>query len=196
MILACPPEHRLANESTIQLSQLAGEGLVGFDEGLTIRREIDRVLHLANVDVSTVMEFDNIETIKRAVEVGAGVALLPEPTVRREIAAGTLKGVPLATEELVRPLGIIYRRGRELSSVAERFIELLRRESAGSEPIALDGEPAHNGHAHSDALGDNAELTAAHSASESSDASDTTHQSTGVARTSRTSKRIPEAMRS
>lgn len=196
MILACPPEHRLANESAIQLSQLAGEGLVGFDEGLTIRREIDRVLHLANVDVSTVMEFDNIETIKRAVEVGAGVALLPEPTVRREIAAGTLKGVPLATEELVRPLGIIYRRGRELSSVAERFIELLRRESSGSEPIALDGEPAHNGHAHSDALGDNAELTAAHSASESSDASDTTHQSTGAARTSRTSKRIPEAMRS
>ena len=74
------------------------------------------------------MEFDNIETIKRAIEIDAGVALLPEPTVLREVEAGTLVMVPLATDELVRPLGIIHRRGKEMGSTARRFIELLRSE--------------------------------------------------------------------
>ena len=88
------------------------ENLVGFDCDLTIRREIDRVLQLHGVEVRVVMEFDNIETIKRAIEIDAGVGLLPEPTVAAEVAGGTLVAVPLATDELVRPLGIIHRRGK------------------------------------------------------------------------------------
>jgi hypothetical protein len=74
------------------------------------------------------MEFDNIETIKRAVEIDAGVALLPEPTVLREVEAKTLAMVPLDSDELVRPLGIIHRRGKELGSTTRRFIELLQAE--------------------------------------------------------------------
>jgi DNA-binding transcriptional LysR family regulator len=73
-----------------------------------------------------VMEFDNIETIKRAVEIDAGVALLPEPTLGRELAAGTLCAVRLAGDELVRPLGIIHARGKPLGPTAKRFIDLLR----------------------------------------------------------------------
>jgi DNA-binding transcriptional LysR family regulator len=74
------------------------------------------------------MEFDNIETIKRALEINAGVAILPEPTVSREVAAGTLVAIPIQGEELVRPLGIIFRRGKELSVTVRRFIDLLRSE--------------------------------------------------------------------
>ena len=80
-------------------------------------------------DVRVVMEFDNIETIKRAVEIDAGVALLPEPTVAREVQAGSLVVLPLDTDELVRPVGILQRRGRELTATARRFIELLQSES-------------------------------------------------------------------
>ena len=40
------------------------------------------------------LEFDNIENIKRAVEIPAGVAILPEPTLAREVEAGTLVGGP------------------------------------------------------------------------------------------------------
>jgi len=72
------------------------------------------------------MEFDNIETIKRAVEIDAGIALLPEPTVGRELAAGTLSAVRLEGDELIRPLGIIHARGKPLPPTAERFVELLR----------------------------------------------------------------------
>ncbi len=125
MVLVCAPDHALANQSEVDLSDLDGLNLIGFDTGLTIRRETDRVLHLHNVEVRVAMEFDNIETLKRAIEINAGVGLLPEPTVVREVNNGTLTAIPLTTDELVRPLGIIYRRGLELSPTAERFIELL-----------------------------------------------------------------------
>jgi DNA-binding transcriptional LysR family regulator len=127
MVLVCAPGHRLARRATIGFNELDGERLVGFDEDLTIRHEIDRVLALHGVQPNVVMEFDNIETIKRAIEIDAGVGLLPEPTVMREVAAGTLASVRLETDELVRPLGIIHRRGKELSSTARRFIDLLQK---------------------------------------------------------------------
>jgi DNA-binding transcriptional LysR family regulator len=130
MVLVCAPSHRLAQRPMIAFNELQGERMVGFDEDLTIRHEIDRVLALHGVEPKLVMEFDNIETIKRAIEIDAGVSLLPEPTVIREVAAGTLCAVRLETDELVRPLGIIHRRGKELSSTARRFIDLLQKEAS------------------------------------------------------------------
>ena len=127
MVLVCAPAHELARRRQLSaIKQLHGQKLIGFDSDLTIRREIDRVLHLHRVEVQVVMEFDNIETIKRAIEIDAGLGLLPEPTVLREVAAGTLVAVPLDTDELVRPLGIIHRRGKQLSTTTWRFIELLK----------------------------------------------------------------------
>jgi len=147
MVLVCAPTHRLASYPALALEDLDGENVIGFDSDLTIRREIDRVLQLHHAEVRVVMEFDNIETIKRAIEIDAGVALLPEPTVLREVEAGSLVAVPLSTDELVRPLGIIHRRGKELGSTARRFIELLQNENpldeqAASTPTVSNGAAA------------------------------------------------------
>ncbi len=128
MVLVCAPGNPLGNYKSIAFKDLSGQRMIGFDSDLTIRREIDRILQLHDVEVRVAMEFDNIETIKRAVEIDAGVALLPEPTVLREVEAGSLVKVPLDSDELVRPLGIIHRRGKELGSTTRRFIELLRNE--------------------------------------------------------------------
>lgn len=140
MALVTSPSHALAGESSLRLEALEGEKMIGFDRDLTIRRKIDRLLADHQVEVDTVMEFDNIETIKRAVEIGAGVALLPLPTVARETAAGTLATIKVTGDgvaddsvngngafEVSRPLGIIHRRGKELSATVRRFIELLQK---------------------------------------------------------------------
>ena len=168
MVLVCAPSHALGSRRRISLGELDGQKMVGFDSGLTIRREIDRVLQLHEATVEVVMEFDNIETIKRAIEIDAGIGLLPEPTVRREVEAGTLTVVPLDTDELVRPLGIIHRRGKELSTTAKRFIDLLQRQgrdglhlgggkngaargvSTAFNPTEPSGNGNHNGHASAD----------------------------------------------
>jgi len=150
MVLVCAPSHRFAKRQRVSLEEVAGEPIVGFDADLTIRREIDRVLYEYRDELRVVMEFDNIETIKRAVEIDAGISLLPAPTVVREVAAGSLVAVPLSSDELVRPLGIIHRRGRDLGVTARRFIELLRSEGShidGSEHAAAASARGNgNGH--------------------------------------------------
>src|SRR5207248_68782 len=106
MVLACSPVHPLAPNLAVRPEQLEGVQYIHFDRDLVVRREVDRFLREHGVSVEVVLEFDNIETIKKAVELGAGVALLPEPTLRREVEEHALVARPLHGCRLVRPLGI------------------------------------------------------------------------------------------
>lgn len=125
MVLACAPGHPLAALARVRPARLAGHRFVAFEHGLVIRRKVDQFLRDHDAEVEIAAEFDNIESIKSAIEAGAGIALLPEPMLRHEVRAGTLRAIPLEGANLVRPLGIIHRRGHELSSAARGFIELL-----------------------------------------------------------------------
>lgn len=141
MGLVAPPRHPLAGESIRKLSDLQGERFVGFTRDLTIRRETDRLLKKRRVSVELVHEFDNIENIKRAVEIGAGAAILPLATVRREVDAGLLNAIHIQDAQFVRPLGIIHKRHRHLSTAAERFVQLLCEELGEESPAAANGVP-------------------------------------------------------
>jgi DNA-binding transcriptional LysR family regulator len=141
MVLVCSPEHPLAKASEVYTKQLEGVGLISFDADLEIRQEIDRSLNAHGVEPHVVMEFDNTETIKRAVEINAGVAILPEPTVDREVAAGTLVAIKMVDAELYRPVGIIQRRNKVLGKTARRFMQLLQAE----EGIGEEGSTADAG---------------------------------------------------
>jgi len=126
MVLVCYPSHRLAAMKGVSVDQLKGEAFINFDSDLIIRKEIDKCLRQHQVAIQIVMEFDNIETIKQAVEIGAGISILPEPTVRHEVQNKTLVAVPLAARELRRPLGIIHRERKVLTPTMTKFMELLR----------------------------------------------------------------------
>jgi DNA-binding transcriptional LysR family regulator len=126
MVVACPPPHRLAKAKKISIKQLADEPFVGFDDDLVIRKKIDTFLREHGVAVKVTLTFDNIEAVKRAVEAGSGVAILPQPTLVHELQSRTLVAVPFAAEKFVRPLGLVYRRGRRLYPNARAFIELLQ----------------------------------------------------------------------
>lgn len=126
MVLACPPRHRLAGRPSVTGRDLMDERFVAFDESLVIRKEIDRQLRKHEVEIHVVMAFDNIETIKRAVELQEGVSILPEPAIQNEVRSGSLVAIPMTTPTLTRPLGIIHRRSGELTRTAQRFIELIQ----------------------------------------------------------------------
>jgi DNA-binding transcriptional LysR family regulator len=130
MAFVCHPNHRLARRRVVHPADLAGESFVAFDPGLTIRRAIDRALRQHNVRVNVVMEFDNIETIKQAIIIAAGVSVLPRDTVQKEVGVRTLAVVPLAIADLVRPVGIIHRRHKPLTPTVSRFIQLLRESAS------------------------------------------------------------------
>ena len=128
LVLVCPPGHPLARHRQVSIRRLAGEPFVGYERDIPTRREIDRLLRRHGVEVRYVMELDNVETIKRVVEIGRGLAILPEPAVRQEVKGRTVVAVQLTDDEIVRPLGIIHRHGKHFSPAAEKFIELLRAE--------------------------------------------------------------------
>jgi DNA-binding transcriptional LysR family regulator len=126
LVLVCPPQHVLASRKSVALSELADVSFVAFETDLRIRAEIDRLLHARKVQVNISHEFDNLEMIKRDIEGGAGLSILPEPTVQREVASGTLATVAIAGEPIERPLGILQLRKRTLSLIGKQFLDLLR----------------------------------------------------------------------
>jgi hypothetical protein len=71
------------------------------------------------------MEFDNIETLKRAIEINTGFSILPKAHVHRELTSGSLGTADIIGNTLIRPVGIIHRNNIPLGSDIEKFIEVL-----------------------------------------------------------------------
>jgi DNA-binding transcriptional LysR family regulator len=70
------------------------------------------------------MESENVETIKKMVEIGVGLAALPEDTVRLELERGTLVALPVETGGLSRDLTLLYSEGAWLPAAVRGFVEL------------------------------------------------------------------------
>lgn len=127
LVLVCSPKHPLANETQIDIHKLQFERFIAFEKGVPTRGWIDAILDRYSVAVRPVMEFDNVETIKRAVEINAGISILPESAVLQEVSGGTLKSMPFANESLYRPTGTIVRKDKILGQAGRYLIELLRK---------------------------------------------------------------------
>lgn len=125
LVLICSPEHEFAKKKEIKAKELKGRDFVLFERDIPTRKATDRILKANGVEVKKMAEFDNIETIKRAVEVGFGLAIVPHPSVADEEKNGQLAIVQLAEKEWVRPVGVIYRSDRNLSLAAKKFVQLL-----------------------------------------------------------------------
>lgn len=125
LVLVCPPDHKFAMRSKVRAKELSGQDFVHFERDTPTRKAIDRLLKAKGVEVKKVAEFDNIETIKRAVEVGFGIAILPSPSITEQERAGRLAVIPLAEKEWVRPVGVIHRSDRTLSLAAKKFVGIL-----------------------------------------------------------------------
>ena len=137
MVLACPPGHPLSARKRIDISKIAGVNFVGFEKELTIRKKIDRFLRSKGIEVNMLSEFDNIETIKQALDISDAVSILPRSGITREVERGIITEVHLDNFDLSRPVGLIYRSRRDLSATASEFIRFLMSSgSAGGLPGA------------------------------------------------------------
>ena len=127
LVLACSPKHPLSNESRVDIHRLQFERFIAFEKNVPTRVWIDGIFERYNVVVQPVMEFDNIETIKRAVEINSGISILPQTAILQEVSSATIKSIPFSNENFVRPTGIIIRKGKILGQAGRYFIELLRK---------------------------------------------------------------------
>jgi len=124
--LICAPGHPFTKVKALKLGQLEGQKFIGFEPDIPTRKAIDRELKEHGIAVKHVMEFDNIETVKRAVEIGAGVSIVPAGTVTQEVSKNTLVAIPFADIELQRPIGLIHKKSKVLSPAMKQFIASLQ----------------------------------------------------------------------
>lgn len=137
--LVCSCEHPLAIHHEVSSSQLNGIEMIGFDRRLELRQEIDQSLAKAGISVNVRMEFDNADSMIRAIQANRGIGFVPEAAVRRETADGSLRVVACRELRMTRPLGIIFRRSGRLSRAASEFGSILLGRPLESEKTSKSG---------------------------------------------------------
>jgi LysR family transcriptional regulator, transcriptional activator of the cysJI operon len=128
LVLIVHPQHPFAKTRSVRIKSLSGQKFIGFEPDIPTRKAIDRLLKENNVQVEHVMEFDNIETVKRAVEIDAGVAIVPQGTVIQEVSKQTLAQLSLEDGDFFRPLAAIYKKNKVLSPAMKQFLTILKDE--------------------------------------------------------------------
>lgn len=126
LVIIAPPSHPFAKRGTdVDVKELSGQRFIGFDPDIPTRKAVDQIFRDYKIEVEPVMEFDNIETVKRAVEIDHGISIVPEATVLQEARVGTLKVLPFKSKEFTRQLALMHRKGRVLTPAMKKFIDIL-----------------------------------------------------------------------
>jgi DNA-binding transcriptional LysR family regulator len=126
LVLICHPQHPLARTKSVKLSTISSQKFIGFEPDIPTRKAIDKILKDRSVNVQTVMEFDNIETVKRAVEIDAGISIVPQGTVAQEVSKQTLTQIHIEDSDFYRPLAAIYKKNKVLSPALKQFLAILK----------------------------------------------------------------------
>lgn len=126
LTVVCAPSHPFATKQKVSLTAIAPLPFIAFDREAPTRKAIDKIFKDRGLELNIAMEMDNVETIKRAVEMGLGVAVLPAATVQHEIALGTLVAKPFAEAIFTRPIGLLVRKGKYLDRASQAVLEAFK----------------------------------------------------------------------
>jgi len=127
LVMNCHPGHRLAARPSVRLADLEGERFISFEPDQPTRKVIDKAMRDQGVQIHHAIEFDSVETVKRAVEIENGISIVPSRTVLQEVANGALAAVEITSPQLWRPLAVILKRDRARSPVLREFLALLQK---------------------------------------------------------------------
>jgi LysR family transcriptional regulator, transcriptional activator of the cysJI operon len=126
LVLICHPQHPFARQKSIRFKALTGQKFIGFDPDIPTRKALDRILKEHGVDPKHAMEFDNIETVKRAVEIDAGISIVPRGTIVQEVSKQTLTALTIEDGDFYRPIAAIYKKNKVLSPAMKQFLAMLK----------------------------------------------------------------------
>lgn len=132
LVVICPPGHPLAKRETLNLEAIQGQRFISFEPDLPTRKAIDGMFAHAKVEVKEVVEFDNIETVKRGVLIENAISIVPSESVRSEVKSGTLAQIAINGKFVWRPLGIVRRRTKAITPAMREMIRILKQKEAGT----------------------------------------------------------------
>jgi DNA-binding transcriptional LysR family regulator len=127
LVLICAPNHHLAKRRSVSINALDNERFISFAFDQPTRKAIDRILKTNKVVIRRTMEFDNIETVKRAVEIEDGISIVPLTTIDEERRLGSLVSVEIECADMWRPIGLVQQRTRSQTAATRTFVAMLKK---------------------------------------------------------------------
>jgi len=125
LVLICPPGHPLGKFKTVKPKQLAGENFISLRPRLPTRRLLDQILKTNEVTVKHVLELDNLQTVKSAVEAESGLAIVPETMAMDGAEGGSLEWVSLEGN-FFRPVVAIRRKKRPATPALKELLKQVK----------------------------------------------------------------------
>lgn len=126
LVLIVSPKHRLARKKQVSIKDLGSEEFIAHNAPSPYREQVIKKFEQYNTNLKIPVEMPSLEAIKKLVEIGAGVALVPKLTAQSEIKNGQLASLSVKEMKLSRQLHIVYRRKGVLSQGAKSFLQLAK----------------------------------------------------------------------
>jgi DNA-binding transcriptional LysR family regulator len=126
LALIVPPDHPLADKKVVSVRELGAESFIAHNVASPYRERVVRTFEKFRTPLNISLEMPTLEAIKRFVEQGMGVALVPRLTAEVEIARGQVAALTVREMKLERRLHLIYRKGATLSHAARAFLRIAR----------------------------------------------------------------------
>jgi len=128
LVFVCSPDDNLSKLKKMSFNKMNNKNFIAFIKEIPTRDAIDKILLKENITVNIKQEFDNIETLKRSIELGTGVSILPINTIIQEVKNNSLISIPLSDGKYFRTTGIITRKDRTLSRAIDEAIRWITNE--------------------------------------------------------------------
>lgn len=125
LVLLVPPSHPFARRAEVPLDEVGRHPIVAHNDPSPARERVLRISEERHAPLNISLSLPSLDGIKRAVEVGLGVAILPRRCALSELAMGQLYGVRVPELRALRRIRLVHRRGA-LSAAAAAFVEQAR----------------------------------------------------------------------
>jgi len=138
LALIVAPDHPLAKKEVVSVRELGAESFIAHNVASPYRERVVRTFEKQKTPLNISMEMPTLESIKRLVEQGMGVALVPRLTAQSEIARKQLAALTVREMRLERGLNLIYRKGASLSHAARAFLRVAKETRERSEQLVAN----------------------------------------------------------
>ena len=135
LALVVAPNHPLAARKIVSVRELGAEAFIAHNVPSPYRERVIKTFEKQRTPLNISMEMPTLEAIKRLVERGLGVALIPRLAAQTEIERRQLAGLTVREMKLERRLHLIYRKGATLSHAAKAFLRVARGSSDKAEGV-------------------------------------------------------------
>ena len=126
LVLLVRPDHPLAGRSEITMEEMGRQTVIAHNDPSPARERVLRLYEQRHAPLNIRMSLPSLDGIKRAVEMGLGVALLPRRCAQGEIARGQLAEIRVPELRSPRQLRFVYRKDGDRSHAARAFLVVAR----------------------------------------------------------------------